>query len=76
MDPKEDIGETSTCTSCTFSQDFSNYWTATLYWRARNGTYRQVPMMENQFLERAIGGLTVCESLTQPYFFVCSVGEN
>ncbi|KAI0115415.1 hypothetical protein F4814DRAFT_460122 [Daldinia grandis] len=37
----------STCTSCTYSEDFSNYWTANLYFRARNGTYRRVPQFAN-----------------------------
>ncbi len=38
MDPAEDVGERATCTTCTtcsFSEDFSNYWTAVLYSRAR-----------------------------------------
>ncbi|KAI1375847.1 hypothetical protein F4677DRAFT_102695 [Hypoxylon crocopeplum] len=37
----------STCTSCTYSEDFSNYWTANLYFRARNGTYKRVPQFAN-----------------------------
>ncbi|KAG4442607.1 hypothetical protein IFR05_001937 [Cadophora sp. M221] len=48
----------SSCTSCTFSEDFSNYWTAVLYFRARNGTYKRVPQMANQGLTQQ-GGLTV-----------------
>lgn len=31
MDPKTDVAERATCTTCTFSEDFSNYWTAVLY---------------------------------------------
>ncbi|KAH9214925.1 hypothetical protein DL95DRAFT_425397 [Leptodontidium sp. 2 PMI_412] len=31
----------SSCTSCTFSEDFSNYWTANLYFKARNGTFKR-----------------------------------
>lgn len=46
----------SSCTSCTFSEDFSNYWTAVLYFRARNGTYKRVPQMANQGLTQQ-GGL-------------------
>ncbi|TGJ78546.1 hypothetical protein E0Z10_g10223 [Xylaria hypoxylon] len=38
---------TSTCTSCTYSEDFSNYWTANLYFKARNGTYKRVPQVAN-----------------------------
>ncbi|KAI0122981.1 hypothetical protein BJ170DRAFT_704194 [Xylariales sp. AK1849] len=48
----------SSCTSCTFSQDFSNYWTANLYFRASNGTLKRVPQMANLGL-KADGGLTV-----------------
>ncbi|KJR83687.1 uncharacterized protein SPSK_00155 [Sporothrix schenckii 1099-18] len=59
MDPAtHDPVRDSTCTSCTFSEDFSNYWTANLYFRARNGTFKRVPQMANQGL-RADGGLTV-----------------
>lgn len=40
MDPST----ASTCTSCTFSEDFSNYWTASLYFRSpENGSYKMVP---------------------------------
>ncbi|KAI0403200.1 hypothetical protein F4802DRAFT_572722 [Xylaria palmicola] len=59
MDPKtHDLPSASTCTSCTFSEDFSNYWTAVLYFRARNGTYRRVPQFVSEGL-RADGGITV-----------------
>jgi hypothetical protein len=59
MDPAtHDLVEKSTCTSCTFSEDFSNYWTAVLYFRARNGSYRRVPQGVSQGL-RAIGGIAV-----------------
>lgn len=59
MHPDNDLPTLSTCTSCTFSEDFSNYWTAVLYFRARNGTFKRVPLMGNQFLEQATGGMTV-----------------
>lgn len=42
-----DVSEGATCTTCTFSQDFSNYWTAVLYFKARNGTYKRVPLYPN-----------------------------
>ncbi|KAI1120073.1 hypothetical protein F5Y10DRAFT_290412 [Nemania abortiva] len=59
MDPtSHDLPASSTCTSCTFSEDFSNYWTAVLYFRARNGTYRRVPQFVSEGL-RADGGITV-----------------
>ncbi|OCL06268.1 hypothetical protein AOQ84DRAFT_399102 [Glonium stellatum] len=59
MDPSLDLPSMSTCTSCLFTEDFSNYWTAVMYFRARNGTYKRVPTFANQFLEPANGGLTV-----------------
>jgi hypothetical protein len=37
----------ATCTTCDFSEDLSNYWTANLYFRARNGTFKRVPQMVN-----------------------------
>ncbi|KAF2274689.1 uncharacterized protein EI97DRAFT_96981 [Westerdykella ornata] len=59
MKPVEhDLPSRSTCTTCTFSEDFSNYWTAALYFRARNGTFRRVQQFENEGL-RQRGGMTV-----------------
>ncbi|KAH6656121.1 hypothetical protein BKA67DRAFT_658003 [Truncatella angustata] len=37
----------ATCTSCTYSEDFSNYWTANVYFKARNGTFKRVPQVVN-----------------------------
>jgi hypothetical protein len=37
----------ASCTTCDFSEDLSNYWTANLYFKARNGTFRRVPQMVN-----------------------------
>lgn len=42
-----DIGEQATCTTCAFTEDFSNYWTATLYFRHQNGSYKRVPQYPN-----------------------------
>ncbi|KAK4646762.1 uncharacterized protein QC763_0044720 [Podospora pseudopauciseta] len=53
-----DLVKNSTCTSCTFSEDFSNYWTAVLYFKARNGTYKRVRQFPNVGL-RTDGGVTV-----------------
>ena len=53
-----DLPTESTCTSCTFSEDFSNYWTAALYYRARNGTFKRVQQFENGGLVQK-GGITV-----------------
>ncbi|KAL2142017.1 hypothetical protein VTI28DRAFT_1707 [Corynascus sepedonium] len=59
MTPVEyDPSELSTCTTCSFSEDFSNYWTANIYFRARNGSYKRVPQMVNLGL-RGEGGVTV-----------------
>ncbi|ERS98787.1 uncharacterized protein SPSK_04375 [Sporothrix schenckii 1099-18] len=59
MDPStHDLATASTCTSCTFSEDFSNYWTAVLYFKARNGTLRRVPQFPNVGLG-GNGGITV-----------------
>jgi hypothetical protein len=38
-----DVSNTASCTTCAFSDDFSNYWTANLYFKAKNGTYKRVP---------------------------------
>ncbi|KAL1838405.1 hypothetical protein VTJ49DRAFT_2689 [Mycothermus thermophilus] len=59
MDPAtHDLVAQSTCTTCTFADDFSNYWTAVLYFRARNGTFKRVKQFPNVGL-RADGGVTV-----------------
>lgn len=56
--PNHDLVKDSTCTSCTFSEDFSNYWTAVLYFRARNGTFKRVPQITSEGLG-GNGGITV-----------------
>jgi hypothetical protein len=59
-----DVSEGATCTTCTFSQDFSNYWTAVLYFKARNGTYKRVPLYPNADLtDGTQGGMVSQESL-------------
>jgi len=57
MDPKKDMPGESTCTTCSFSEDFSNYWTAVLYFKARNGTYKRVPQISQ--ISGGVGGITV-----------------
>jgi len=59
-----DVGERATCTTCQMSEDFSNYWTATLYFKhPTNGSYKRVQPMPVQPLlggsNGAQGGLTV-----------------
>jgi len=49
MDPSSmDPSKVSTCTSCTYSEDFSNYWTASMYFKSpENGSYKRVPQFAN-----------------------------
>ena len=55
-----DVGERGSCTTCTFSEDFSNYWTAVLFFKHANSTYKRVPIMQNTALPNGInGGMTV-----------------
>ena len=42
-----DIGEQGNCTTCAYTEDFSNYWTAVLYFRHENGSYKRVPQYAN-----------------------------
>ncbi|KAK4459728.1 hypothetical protein QBC42DRAFT_231075 [Cladorrhinum samala] len=57
--PVTDIAKLGTCTTCTFDQDFSNYWTANVYFKARNGSYKRVPQMVNDAIGAANAGITV-----------------
>ena len=59
MDPTGAFRDKANCTTCFFSQDFSNYWTAVLYFKARNGTYKRVPLYTNADLEGEKGGMTI-----------------
>ncbi|PVH83820.1 hypothetical protein DL98DRAFT_547156 [Cadophora sp. DSE1049] len=61
-----DIGASAaaTCTTCQMSDDFSNYWTAHLFFKSpSNGSYHRVPVLPVQPLlggsDGAQGGLTV-----------------
>ncbi|KAI0418270.1 hypothetical protein F5X98DRAFT_386487 [Xylaria grammica] len=47
MDPNNHDLASSTCTSCSFKQDKSNYWTAVMFYKAKNGTYKRVPQVGN-----------------------------
>ncbi|RYP14312.1 hypothetical protein DL765_006477 [Monosporascus sp. GIB2] len=48
MDPQTyDLVSRSTCTSCSFAEDFSNYWTAVMFFHHRNGSYIRVPQIGN-----------------------------
>jgi hypothetical protein len=41
------------------AKDTSNYWTAVLFFRARNGTFKRVPIKGNSGFESSSGGMTV-----------------
>ena len=48
MDPTtHDLPGQSTCTSCGFQEDFSNYWTAVMFFKHKNGSYHRVPQVGN-----------------------------
>jgi hypothetical protein len=57
--PEADVSTLANCTTCTFSEAFSNYWTANLYLKARNGTYKRVNQIPNRYLDGKTGGMTV-----------------
>ncbi|KAK0113384.1 hypothetical protein ONS96_014250 [Cadophora gregata f. sp. sojae] len=63
--PSTDISALASCTTCGPADDLSNYWTANLYFKARNGSYKRVPQMPNRFLfndrftTQTSGGVTV-----------------
>ncbi|KAH6911267.1 hypothetical protein BKA70DRAFT_1385040 [Coprinopsis sp. MPI-PUGE-AT-0042] len=59
MDPALDLHQISTCTTCRFKEDKSNYWTAVLYFKHRNGTYLRVPQFANIGTGSPNGGMTV-----------------
>jgi hypothetical protein len=44
---KGDIGEQGSCTTCAYTENFSNYWTAVMYFRHENGSYMRVPQYPN-----------------------------
>ncbi|TVY82100.1 hypothetical protein LSUE1_G005832, partial [Lachnellula suecica] len=43
--PSTDVSALAGCTTCSFADDFSNYWTANMYFKARNGSYKRVPQV-------------------------------
>lgn len=56
-----DVGARGTCTTCEMSEDFSNYWTAVLYFKhPQNGSYHRVPVTNNAALAAGTsGGMTI-----------------
>ena len=59
MPHDNDLPKLSTCTTCRFKEDFSNYWTAALYFKHTNGSFTRVPQASNQFTGTYNGGMTV-----------------
>jgi len=60
MDPTgKEPPDISTCTTCTYSEDFSNYWTANVYYRGRNGSFKRVPQFANLGVGALNGGATI-----------------
>lgn len=59
IDAEGHFVDKATCTTCQFSEDFSNYWTAVMYFKAQNGTYKRVPQRTNTGFESANGGMTI-----------------
>ncbi|KAK3312675.1 hypothetical protein B0H66DRAFT_378848 [Apodospora peruviana] len=47
--PYTDISRKASCTTCGYSDDFSNYWTSDLYFRARNGSYKRVSQLPGRY---------------------------
>ncbi|ETS86372.1 hypothetical protein PFICI_00200 [Pestalotiopsis fici W106-1] len=56
-----DVGARGTCTTCEMAEDFSNYWTAVLYFKhPTNGSYHRVPVKNNAALASGTtGGMTI-----------------
>ncbi|KAK4212768.1 hypothetical protein QBC37DRAFT_465115 [Rhypophila decipiens] len=49
--PNTDVASLATCTTCGPAEDFSNYWTANVYYQSpTNKSYRRVPQVPNRFL--------------------------
>lgn len=48
--PSTDVSSIASCTTCGPADDHSNYWTANLYFKARNGTYKRVPQIPNRYV--------------------------
>ncbi|KAF9522184.1 hypothetical protein CPB83DRAFT_899858 [Crepidotus variabilis] len=60
MDTNHDFPQ-STCTTCRFKEDKSNYWTAVLYFKHPNGSFIRVNQMANHNSGPGLqsGGMTV-----------------
>jgi len=52
-----DLVKLSTCTTCQFKEDLSNYWTAVLFFQAKNGSFMKVPQVTQQGMNGIKGGM-------------------
>ncbi|TEB29157.1 hypothetical protein FA13DRAFT_664357 [Coprinellus micaceus] len=61
MHPDNDLPAMSSCTTCRFVEDKSNYWTAVMYFKHPNGSFIRVPQMANHNTGPGLqnGGMTV-----------------
>ena len=70
--PSTDVSAAASCTTCAFSEDFSNYWTANLYFQHKNGSYKRVPQggaayqFNDRFSTQTAGGILVYYVSAQP----------
>ncbi|PSN72485.1 hypothetical protein BS50DRAFT_607763 [Corynespora cassiicola Philippines] len=55
----KDVPRKTTCTTCLYSEDFSNYYTPVLYFKARNGKYKRVPTFPNDDEDASLNGIIV-----------------
>jgi hypothetical protein len=67
-----DVSGGASCTTCAFADDFSNYWTANLYFKARNGSFKRVKQLgaarqfNDDFSTKIDGGVLVYYVSAQP----------
>jgi hypothetical protein len=70
--PTDDVSDHASCTTCQPKQDFSNYWTANMYFRHKNGSYKRVPQggaalqFNDRFSTQTNGGILVYYVSAQP----------
>jgi hypothetical protein len=57
--PETDVSKLASCTTCGPADDLSNYWTANLYFKARNGTYKRVPQVPNRYVWEVFSSIKI-----------------
>lgn len=63
-----DIPNKATCTTCQFTEDLSNYWTAVIFFRAKNGSFKAVPRVPQAGFEKTNGGGMVVYYMSDALF--------